>query len=380
VKTILVDCSNTYSGGAKTHLKEIFNRIDLGPADMFYTFVGATEILNIIPDDDKRVSKITPASLSGLAIRRHLWRMFLLPWLVKRFDLVFYPGGTVTGNPRKSVTMCRNMLPFMRSEYSSYGLSVYFLKFELLRWIHRRSMNRADGVIFLSEFALEEVAKVCDFPAEETEFKHTMIPHGVTEMFRAERFAFTECAPKDDRPLRLLYVSGFEVYKHQDIVLKCAKKLRENGLNVEVVFVGGKNSVAFKRFERVQRKLDPNRTWSIVLGEVAHDEMQELYSGSDLFVFASTCENLPNILLEAMARRIPIVCSETRPMTDILGKGGVYFEPRNADSMAGAILSILRSVAIREEITQIAHERAMKYDWNDCARDTFFYIESILSS
>lgn len=44
-----------------------------------------------------------------------------------------------------------------------------------------------------------------------------------------------------------------------------------------------------------------------------------------------------------MASGIPIVCSEYRPMIDILGDAWVYFDPENSDSISGAILTLIES-------------------------------------
>ena len=48
-----------------------------------------------------------------------------------------------------------------------------------------------------------------------------------------------------------------------------------------------------------------------------------------LFVFASSCENMPNTLVEAMASGLPIACSDRGPMPEILRDGGTYFDPEN---------------------------------------------------
>ena len=48
---------------------------------------------------------------------------------------------------------------------------------------------------------------------------------------------------------------------------------------------------------------------------------------AELFVFASSCENLPNILIEGMAAGLPIACSRRPPMPEVLGDAGESFDP-----------------------------------------------------
>lgn len=45
------------------------------------------------------------------------------------------------------------------------------------------------------------------------------------------------------------------------------------------------------------------------MGLIDHDKLTDIYKNADGFVFASSCENQPIILLEAMAAGLPIACS-----------------------------------------------------------------------
>ena len=78
------------------------------------------------------------------------------------------------------------------------------------------------------------------------------------------------------------------------------------------------------------------------LGFVPHDDLPSLLAGADLFVFASSCENMPNTLVEAMAIGLPIACSDRGPMPEVLRDGGVYFDPENPESIAAAIETLIR--------------------------------------
>ena len=47
---------------------------------------------------------------------------------------------------------------------------------------------------------------------------------------------------------------------------------------------------------------------------LTYEETSEWYQKVDMFVFPSTCENMPVILLEAMTSEIPIASSDRVPM------------------------------------------------------------------
>lgn len=49
------------------------------------------------------------------------------------------------------------------------------------------------------------------------------------------------------------------------------------------------------------------------------EDMPEIFGASDIFLFPSVQEGLPRAMLEAMASGLPVICSEIRGNTDLMG-------------------------------------------------------------
>jgi glycosyltransferase involved in cell wall biosynthesis len=113
------------------------------------------------------------------------------------------------------------------------------------------------------------------------------------------------------------------------------------------------------------------------LGAVNHAELHQHYRQADVFVYASSCENLPNILLEAMASARPIACSSRGPMPEVLKNAGVYFDPEHAESIAAAIRQLIESATLRREKAELALRYSGDYSWCRCARESFDYLAQI---
>ncbi|HCU79850.1 MAG TPA: hypothetical protein DGN60_01650 [Chloroflexi bacterium] len=109
-------------------------------------------------------------------------------------------------------------------------------------------------------------------------------------------------------------------------------------------------------------------------GNIAHTELHHVFHKSDGFIFASTCENFPNILLEAMASGLPIASSNRRPMTDILGDSCVLFDPLRPHSISEAINTMFIDVNLRNRMSQSVYEKASDYSWEKCSMRTFNFI------
>jgi glycosyltransferase involved in cell wall biosynthesis len=273
------------------------------------------------------------------------------------------------------LTMSRNMLPFEWQELRRYGLSWTTVRLLLLRFGQARTFARADGVIFLTDYARSVVSRSVGLRG-----RVAVIPHGVEERFRQPPRAQRELSEfSAERPMRLLYVSIVDQYKHQWHVAEAVTALRREGLPLCIDFVGPAYRPSLRRFRSTLRRLDPTGTFLRYRGAIPYDALHTLQNESDVFVFASSCENMPNILVEAMAAGFPIACARRGPMPEILGEGGKYFDPERPEEIARAIRALVQSSAHRRRCAEIAFERAAKFSWDRCARETFGFMRALLS-
>ena len=97
----------------------------------------------------------------------------------------------------------------------------------------------------------------------------------------------------------------------------------------------------------------------------------------DRCIFASSCENMPNVLLEGMASGLPIACSDRGPMPEVLGDTGLYFNPEDPDSVAKTLQRLIEAPELREQLAHASSERSREYTWKRCADDTFAFIAEV---
>jgi len=287
---------------------------------------------------------------------------------------LFVPGGSFATDFRPVVTMSRNLLPFEWRELQRYGVSLTSMRLLLLRWSQSRSYRKADGIIFLTRYAEDAVLKVTGT----LRGKRATIPHGVNECFlrqpRRQR-SLEEC--DEQRPFRLVYVSIIDNYKHQRQVAEAIATLRSEGLPITLDLIGPAYPPALRRLRRTLRRIDPTGSVVRYVGHVPHDELHGWYEKADLCLFASSCENMPNSLLEGMAFGLPIACSNRGPMPEMLGDASVYFNPEDPMDIAKAIRQWLDSPDSREQNAQTAYNLARHYSWRRCAEETFRFLAHV---
>lgn len=372
-----IDASNIRAGGGVTHLVEILRIFNPAQSETSSVVVwGGRTTLDYIDDQHWLEKKYLPTLDKGLFLRA-LWQRFFLSKEASRSncDILFIPGGSYSGNFHPAVTMSQNMLPFEWRELTRYGLSLITLKLVLLRWVQSQSYRRVDGVIFLTEYARKTVEKIVGTQMMTT----TIIPHGIHGRFftpPVKQTAINDYSP--EHPFRVLYVSIVTVYKHQWNVSEAVRILRESGFPVVLDLVGPAYAPALKRLNNTLDRIDPKRQYIHYAGSLSHDMMHEKYAQADMFIFASSCENMPNILLEGMASGAPVASSNKGPMPEILGEGGVYFDPENPDDIARAIKQLIESPDLRRKLAECSYRRSSNFSWSSCAKETFDFLSQVV--
>ncbi len=374
--TIGIDASNLRGGGGVTHLMELVRAAQPAEHGVFHVVVwGGKPTLKAL-EAQPWLSKRNPSALDKGLIHRTLWQRYRLSQAARDegCDVLFIPGGSYAGDFLPMVTMSQNLLPFEINEFMRYGWSLITLQIMLLRLIQTRSFQKADGVIFLTEYAREVVLRVTGRLRGQT----CIVPHGINPRFNKEPKLQRDITEYDHaHPYRVLYVSVINQYKHQWHVVEAVAALRQKGWPVVLDLVGPAYPPALKRLNEVIDCFDINRVWVHYYGAIPFSDLPLKYAQADLGLFASSCENMPNILLETMASGLPIACSNRGPMPEVLGAAGVYFDPESVNDIARALIELIKSPKLRTDLAQASYERAQQYSWHLCAKATFKFLATV---
>lgn len=375
--TIGIDASNIRRGGGVTHLVEL-----LRSADVFVTagirvivWGGSETLLRL--EDRPWLTKINPGRLNGGLIQRSLWQKYSLSSaaVAEGCDILLIPGGSFSGNFRPVVSMSQNLLPFEFRELMRYGWSLTTLRLIFLRFLQARSFRKSEGIIFLSRYSKEQVEEITGNLRGLTR----IIPHGLSNRFLfPNRIHRPISAFSRDNPLRIVYVSIVDQYKHPWHLVKAVALLRNmTGWPLALDLVGPAYLPALKRLRRSLQKYDPGCQWAKFHGPIPNEELHGVYARSDVGVFASSCEAFGIILLESMAAGLPIACSHRGPSREILGDSGRYFDPEDPEDICRILKKLIESSELRTELGNANFARALSFTWGRCAEDTFDFLELV---
>jgi glycosyltransferase involved in cell wall biosynthesis len=106
------------------------------------------------------------------------------------------------------------------------------------------------------------------------------------------------------------------------------------------------------------------------LAWVSADELESLYAEATCFVLPSLIEGFGLPLLEAMARGVPVACSDRPALPEVAGDAALLFDPTDQAAVTSAVRRLLNDPHLREELSERGHQRAKEFSWRRTAELT----------
>ena len=368
-----VDASRNRSGGAIAHLRGIFEFAKPQKYGIEKIHLWAYDELLALIDNYAWLEKHeVPSSKKGI-LNQLAWQYFQLEKSAKKLDVdvMFNTDAGSVCSFYPSVTLSQDMLSFEKGEMQRYPVcSLERVRLEILRGLQLRSLRKSALAIFLTNYAACSISRFAKVK------NCSVIPHGIDRVF-FEQGTRRRKWPSEG-PIECVYVSNIDLYKHQWNVIQAFYLLRKkNNVDLRLSLVGSVNHRAKKKLDEALKRYDPDNNFVRVLGGVKHEKIPHELQKADFFLFASSCENLPITLLEAMASSLPVVSSNKGPMPEVLGDATIYFDPENVEEIVSAVKTLLFDEKTRLLIKNKALNIANTYSWEKCADLTWEKISQL---
>ena len=301
-----------------------------------------------------------------------IWELFFLRFFLNKIntDIYFAPGGLISITLKKSkfkkVTMFRNMIPFDEEQKKKWPIGYARTRNWLLGKTLLKSMMHADLVIFISEYG----KKIILDKAKGNIKNSIVINHGVSDIFINKPIDPPSNIKKLFSEDYILYPSIIDVYKSQFEVIDAYKKIMNEGVVLPKLMLVGEE---YGKYSKELRRYISDNSLSdnvIITGPIKHKYMPYIYHNSIFVIYASQSENCPNILLEAMASKKAIICSNFQPMPEFAADCVKYFDPSKPIELAREMKNLLNNKELIKSLQEKSFEGSKKFNWNNTVRQT----------
>lgn len=205
-------------------------------------------------------------------------------------------------------------------------------------------VREADAVIAISNFTRGQI-----FRASEPEDwpKVRLIHCGIDlEFFTID----AQGREGDAEPQKILTVGRLVPAKGVAVLVEAISQLSKGGRNLELTIVGtGPAEDALRK--QVETAGLESRVY--FTGAVGGAPLRELLAGASLFCLPSFAEGLPVVLMEALALRIPVVCTGIMGIPELVidGLTGRLVAPTDSVALAAAIGEVLDDGELRRRLS-----------------------------
>jgi glycosyltransferase involved in cell wall biosynthesis len=100
-------------------------------------------------------------------------------------------------------------------------------------------------------------------------------------------------------------------------------------------------------------------------------EIEALWELADAFVYPSLYEGFGLPVLEAMARGVPVACSNSSSLPEVAGTAALLFDPADEGAIATAIERLLGEPGEVSHLRELGLRRAREFTWERTAQATF---------
>lgn len=224
------------------------------------------------------------------------------------------------------------------------------------KYFFKKSLDLSDTIICVSGETKNQLLKLYDVD-----------PNKVYVIYEAPDECFKYIEKKGQITSRLwkklgisdkyfLVVGNIEERKLPYQIIKSFEKITKKFPDTKLVFAG-------------PNKLKINPTKNIrILGYITDQELNCLYNGSLSLIYLSLCEGFGLPIVEAMATKTPVICSDIPVFREITA-GNVLLVKDNQD-LTKAMFTLIENDNIRKKYSLLGYKRSKKFSWQKTAEET----------
>jgi len=259
---------------------------------------------------------------------------------------------------------------------------VYLREPALRNWYLRtlRDLGKADVLLAISDRSRQEILDAL-----------RRAPDSVLNISAAvdRRYVPTVLSDSAELVLRMklklnkpfvMYTGGIDRRKNIDLLIEAFAATGRFAQSHQLAIVCTAPPEEMKRLRKLARRVGLPKDALVLTDFVSDEDLLALYNLCELFVFPSWHEGFGLPVLEAMSVGAPVVVSNTSSLPEVVGPEGQFFDPRDKQSIANALVRVLSDETLRKQLALNGLARSREFSWERTAVEAWKGIEMAVAA
>lgn len=192
--------------------------------------------------------------------------------------------------------------------------------------------------------------------------KITIIKHGVTlsDFILKLKYGTGE-------KVKFLYVGRFSPEKDVEMLIRAFSFVVKKIVNAKLIMVG--DGILAKKVKKMATEICPEN--SVIFTDwLSSVEVNTKMTESDILILTSRKENLPMVILQAMASGLPIISTKVWGVTELIkdGKGGLLIEVNDEEMLIKKMIHLAQNSDLWKKMGQENLNIVCNYTWDKIAK------------
>jgi glycosyltransferase involved in cell wall biosynthesis len=181
----------------------------------------------------------------------------------------------------------------------------------------------------------------------------------------------------------VVYVGGFGPHKNLEALLAVFAKLTgQNGFTDLILIMVGEygKEVFHSAYKTIKSKVHELGVSNKVIftGYLADEDLVILLNLATVLVLPSLIEGFGLPAVEAAACGCPVIATTASPLSNLLGAGALYIDPKNLQELESVLSRVLTSEDLREQMRREGLAAAGRLTWDAAARQMINVMQKVV--
>ncbi|MGN7468383.1 glycosyltransferase family 4 protein [Brevibacillus sp. SAFN-007a] len=246
-----------------------------------------------------------------------------------------------------------------------------------LQWrktTYQSSALKAHAVLTLSEYSRQSIIAKFGVPPHRVHAIHLDAAHEFSLPFHETKNQLVRHKYKLPGHYGFYPANTWWHKNHVSLLQALAYLRDEHQLKIHMVFTGAPQEAHGQVMATInQHKLSDQITW---LDYIPQEEMPYLFRNANFLCFPSLFEGFGIPLVEAMRTELPIICSNSGSIPEIVGDAALTFDPVSPEDIARKMVEV-QNQAVRSDLIAKGLQQASKFSWSQCAQQTLAVLHQV---